>query len=161
MALFSGIELCAGVGMLGEGAMLKTCPSCKTEKPADAFYRRKSGGLASYCKPCKLECDRAKTAQQKAARAAKDKRYRAALRAEVLIAYGSKCDCCGEHRQEFLALDHRNGGGTKERRAAAANTSTGMYRIARNEGFPTRFRLLCHNCNCSLGWYGFCPHEKE
>lgn len=22
-------------------------------------------------------------------------------------------------------------------------------------------RVLCHNCNCAHGFYGYCPHEKE
>lgn len=160
MALHS-IELCAGVGMLGERLQMKKCNACGLSKPADAFYPRGPAGLAPYCKPCWNERNRAITPEQRAIRAAKDGRYRKALRAEVLLAYGGKCDCCGEHRPEFLALDHRDGGGTKERKASAANTSTGMYRIARDEGFPIRFRLLCHNCNCARGWYGVCPHETE
>ena len=29
-------------------------------------------------------------------------------------------------------------------------------------GFPKdKYRLLCHNCNQSMGWYGYCPHQKE
>ena len=23
------------------------------------------------------------------------------------------------------------------------------------------FQVLCHNCNMSKGFYGYCPHEKE
>lgn len=158
----SSIELCAGVGMLGEGVPMRVCAHCKVAKPDDEFYRRTpAGGRISYCKPCVTIRSRAQSDEQRARRAAKDKRYRAALRLEVLAAYGGKCDCCGEAHPEFLALDHREGGGTKERRASAGNTSTGMYRIARDEGFPARFRLLCHNCNCARGWYGVCPHETE
>jgi hypothetical protein len=29
------------------------------------------------------------------------------------------------------------------------------------ENFPPEYRVLCHNCNQSHGWYGYCPHEKE
>jgi hypothetical protein len=30
--------------------------------------------------------------------------------------YGSKCNCRGEDRDEFLAIDHINGGGNQERK---------------------------------------------
>jgi formylmethanofuran dehydrogenase subunit E len=33
----------------------------------------------------------------------------------VINAYGGKCNCCGEDKYEFLAIDHVNGGGKKER----------------------------------------------
>ncbi len=29
-----------------------------------------------------------------------------------------------------------------------------------DEGYPTGFRVLCHNCNCALAYYGSCPHER-
>ena len=25
--------------------------------------------------------------------------------------------------------------------------------------FPDSVRVLCHNCNQALGFYGFCPHD--
>ena len=80
------------------------------------------------------------------------------LREQAFAGYGGKCECCGESRFEFLAIDHVNGGGRKERETL----STGQ--IARkviNEGFPPEYRVLCHNCNQSIGWYGYCPHQEE
>ena len=100
--------------------------------------------------------------EQVAARNARNVTYRSKIRADVLNAYGGKCECCGESHPEFLALDHINGGGGKERRTVAGNTSGGVYRLARNAGYPKdKYRLLCHNCNCAIGWYGYCPHQKE
>ena len=32
---------------------MKTCRMCGEDKPSEAFYRNTSGGLYSYCKPCK------------------------------------------------------------------------------------------------------------
>jgi hypothetical protein len=78
------------------------------------------------------------------------------LRQEALAGYGGRCECCKEDTFEFLALDHVNGGGRKEREIM----STGQ--IARkviNEGFPSTYRVLCHNCNQAKGWYGLCPHQ--
>ncbi len=79
------------------------------------------------------------------------------LREEAMSGYGGKCECCGEDRYEFLAIDHVNGGGRKEREKLST------YQIARkivNNNFPKEYRVLCHNCNQSIGWYGYCPHKK-
>lgn len=79
------------------------------------------------------------------------------LRTQVLVGYGHKCVCCGESTREFLAIDHTYGDGFLERRTKSG-TSGSFYKKIIAEGFPTRYRLLCHNCNASLGRYGYCPH---
>ena len=79
------------------------------------------------------------------------------VREEAFVGYGGKCQCCGEDKFEFLAIDHVNGGGRKERETMST------YQIARkviNLNFPPEYRVLCHNCNQSIGWYGYCPHQK-
>src|ERR1022692_2684334 len=77
----------------------------------------------------------------------------------ALNAYGKNCQCCGEQRLEFLSIDHVNGGG----RAHRAKTGSGkaFYRKLRTIGFPQDppLRVLCHNCNQSLGNLGYCPHN--
>ena len=88
------------------------------------------------------------------------------LRARMLEMYGHACECCGESRKEFLALDHRNNDGAAHRKEIRSRTSDSptshVYRQAVMLGFPNnKFRLLCHNCNMARGFYGFCPHEKE
>lgn len=78
-------------------------------------------------------------------------------RNRIIEAYGGGCACCGEERYEFLAIDHVNGGGAKERKRMSS------YQVMANvirEGFPDKYRILCHNCNFSRGIYGYCPHEK-
>lgn len=102
-------------------------------------------------------CWKAATAPQQAAHKVS---YRAFHRDKVLAAYGSACECCGESRREFLAIDHVHGGGNKHVAALArAGTSLVMHVI--RQGFPPDFRLLCHNCNQARGAYGYCPHERE
>ena len=81
-----------------------------------------------------------------------------ALRKEAFKGYGGKCQCCGEDEFEFLAIDHVNGGGRKEREKLST------WQIARRiitKNFPPEYRVLCHNCNQSIGWYGYCPHWKR
>lgn len=85
--------------------------------------------------------------------------FRARVRAGVLEAYGGefpRCACCGEERTEFLAVDHINGGGVKHLKEINGN----LYLWLRKNNYPRGFRLLCHNCNFSLGAYGHCPHNN-
>jgi hypothetical protein len=70
---------------------------------------------------------------------------------------GAKCACCGERTFEFLSIDHINGGGNKHRKEAKLS-GKGIYRWLVKNGFPEGFRVLCHNCNFSIGAYGYCPH---
>lgn len=86
-----------------------------------------------------------------------NKKYRLKLRKQVLDAYGHTCSCCGENRYEFLAIDHITGGGSEYRRQVR-NPNKFLADIIR-DGFPSEFRLLCHNCNTSQGYFGYCPHE--
>jgi len=79
------------------------------------------------------------------------------LRKAVIDGYGGKCDCCGEKQIEFLAIDHVNGGGQKERKTKSIGQI--MKKIIR-EDFPEEYRVLCHNCNSSIGFYGYCPHKR-
>jgi hypothetical protein len=78
-------------------------------------------------------------------------------RVEVLMSYGGKCSCCGEGRIEFLAIDHINGGGNAER--SKYRGSSWYFYLKKNH--PEHVRILCHNCNMSVGLYGYCPHSKE
>lgn len=64
------------------------------------------------------------------------------------------CSCCGESHYEFMAIDHVNGGGAKHRKKVGP---TDRWIIKHR--FPRGFRILCHNCNASIGYYGYCPHQ--
>lgn len=81
------------------------------------------------------------------------------LRLEVLQAYCESelvCSCCGETHVEFLGIDHINGGGRQHRK----ETGSHFYGWLKQNNYPDGFRVLCNNCNLSIGLYGYCPHQK-
>ncbi|KKN84458.1 hypothetical protein LCGC14_0289200 [marine sediment metagenome] len=78
----------------------------------------------------------------------------------VLAAYGGEeCVCCGEYRLELLSIDHERRDGAEHKRQIGHN----LYWWLEKEGYPQDLglRVLCFNCNCSLGYNGYCPHEIE
>lgn len=92
----------------------------------------------------------------------RQKRFKV-IRLKVLKYYGGnppKCACCGESHIEFLDIDHVSGGGTEHRRKIQKFGIYFYYWLIKNN-FPSGYRVLCSNCNSSIGRYGYCPHEKE
>lgn len=94
------------------------------------------------------------------------KQQRAQLRLDALKHYSNgalKCDCCPESHIEFLCLDHINGGGTEHRRqlGGGMKNGSGIFQWVKKHNYPEGLRVLCHCCNMSLAFYGYCPHEKE
>ncbi len=90
--------------------------------------------------------------------------YNRKLREELIAAYGGCCECCGEDHFEFLTLDHTNGNGAEEKRKLFGNARSGthFFQYLKKHGYPKDgYRLLCFNCNCARGFYGFCPHNPE
>lgn len=118
-------------------------------------------GLLSYCRSCTNEKARAWRANNKEKVSQKNKAYRARLKKDVLDAYGGACSCCGETTPEFLAIDHIGGGGNAERQRLNINSGWQMALHVRKRGFPDSYRILCHNCNQAIGWYGRCPHADS
>lgn len=89
-------------------------------------------------------------------------KYGKKLRLDCLVAYGGaepKCACCGERHLAFLAIDHIGGGGNKHRKENNIGSGKGFYCWLRRNNFPQGFRVLCHNCNMAIGFYGSCPHQ--
>lgn len=86
--------------------------------------------------------------------------FRQTRRYRVLSHYSGgvpKCSCCGEDKLEFLAIDHQEGSGNEHRRQMGR--STRLFDWLHANGLPGGFRVLCHNCNCAIGFYGYCPHQ--
>ena len=85
------------------------------------------------------------------------KEYHQKERQLVLEQYGGtppRCACCGETEIMFLTLDHINGYKYPE----FARSGHHLYRNLRLNGYPDGYRVLCYNCNCSIGNFGYCPH---
>lgn len=87
--------------------------------------------------------------------------YRRRIRDEVFSAYAvnHSCACCRKSGTGILCLDHVNGGGNEERRAIGSNGGGhATYLWLKKRGFPSGYRVLCHNCNFAFGAHGQCPH---
>ena len=147
------------------GAPMRKCSKCRREMTVDDF-----GNAKYWCRRCRTagtkdwwarnrdavnEQCRARYARQTVPSST---RYRRALRADVLRAYGSACACCGEARTEFLCVDHVGGGGTKQRRESGRSS---IYAKLRRTGYPLGYRILCWNCNSSMGLYGYSPANRD
>jgi transcriptional regulator with XRE-family HTH domain len=150
-----------------DGQTLKWCSECKIYKPANEknFVPHKRGyaGFYSTCRDCKHAKDAARFARVKEADALRGKLWRAELRREVISYYSAgtySCSCCGESHIEFLVIDHIDGAGNNHRRSIN-RSGLGFYRWLRANGYPSVFRVLCHNCNAAFGLYGTCPHQAE
>lgn len=91
-------------------------------------------------------------------------RYRAKEKQNFVNAYGGCCVCCGESNVSFLCADHVNNDGAEHRRSLNtdgmnAGGGLAMYRLARKQGYPPRFQVLCFNCNMGKQHNkGVCPH---
>lgn len=79
--------------------------------------------------------------------------YIADLRTKSVLA----CECCGEIKIEFLSFDHINGGGRRDMRSSL--TRQNFYNSILRGERDSILRVLCYNCNCSLGHNGYCPHD--
>lgn len=154
---------------------MKFCKKCSTERPESDFHRDKSkrDGRQTVCKPCvskrqkddrianpdKVERSKAYMRQWNIdnghLRKEKDREHRR----DAISRYGGKCQCCGVAEYEFLTFDHVGGWGATHR--ATTKYAWSIVKWLRREGFPQdgTIQLLCWNCNCARGVYGFCPHE--
>lgn len=142
----------------------KKCPTCK---------KRKANPRSGYCDPCSSEYsksyyqkNRKRLLALEAVRRKKNpeqqrlkSRNTSRLAKRMAIdAYGGKCQCCGEDKIEFLSIDHVFGKG-RQHRLSVCSPGTQFYFWLRRQKYPKKeFRVLCCNCNQSLGLYGYCPH---
>jgi len=120
----------------------------------------------------KLNQDRVKASRkhykESGKKAETNREWRKKTRLKVLTHYGGnppKCECCGETHIEFLTIDHINNDGAEHRKKLGITQNSGhgskLYRWIIRNNFPDGFQVLCWNCNCAKGHYGYCPHQKD
>ena len=118
--------------------------------PRRKYYRKRSDHFNAYQKAWANE-------NREKVRKWSHERHRR-NRILALSNHGGKCTCCDISTYEFLAIDHINGGGTKERKTKYPNSQSFYADLAAHPQ-PEKYRVLCHNCNSALGYYGYCPHQ--
>jgi hypothetical protein len=128
------------------GEQIKKCWHCQKIKIFSKFgaYKRSKSGKASICKECSSK------------RSTESNRKRRYLIIEHYTNGLMSCACCEESNLEFLSIDHINGNGANHRKEIGVRLEQWLWKM----GFPEGFRILCHNCNQSLGAYGYCPHNQ-
>ena len=124
-------------------------------------------GLKKYCNECSQQVRRERQKEwmreYRKLHPEKKNEWARSMKIKVLRHYSQSeepfCECCGENNIEFLTIDHVNGGGTQHRRQLRENGMT-IYRWLIKNNFPPGYRVLCMNCNTSIGFYGYCPHKQ-
>ena len=157
---------------------MKTCRKCSKSLALDQFYLSRGKPMAA-CKGCHKKMTRSWALKnpQKMAEISKKwdssnrpKRnatavlYRIKIRREIISHYSdgmNVCSCCGEDHFEFLCIDHIDGGGNRHRRESKITSGHQMIAWLKRNNLPSGFRVLCHNCNASIGFWGYCPHQPN
>lgn len=146
---------------------LLKCSKCKQEKPVSEFHVCKiwKRGYAYKCKECVREHKnkpdvRARTYEREKGyrEAGINKLARRNRRIDTIKKLGGKCECCGEERLEFLAIDHIDG---LVKRTRNESGDALVLKVKKSNFSKEQYRVLCHNCNSSIGFYGYCPHKTK
>ena len=134
----------------------KRCARCKRNRGIKNFqsFPRNRSGLASYCRDCMRDAWNEWNVAHPGVKRERSKVSVAKAKMEAFTAYGAKCACCGEVEPMFLTIDHVNNDGGGRKRSGS------IYFVARREGFPSRYQVLCYNCNLGKARNGGkCPHQ--
>ncbi len=155
---------------------MKRCTKCGKRKLKSRFSRanRSKDGLRFWCKSCDIKFGKKWYTENRERKREAGKRYWGqhkdrlnkiqrelyrTLRLDLIKAYGNKCSCCGEHRKEFLTLEHIRGDGAKHRRKMS---NYSIFVQIKREKYPKdKYTILCSNCNFALAYSGYCPHKGE
>lgn len=96
----------------------------------------------------------------------RNRRRYADRRDKVLVLLGNKCACCGKKQKEFLTIDHKNNDGAAHRRSLSKSRGGATWRMfmwALHQPVALvkkTLQILCWDCNCSRGVYGYCPCQQ-
>lgn len=146
----------------------KICCVCKKEKPVSEFHKDKHtpDGYRYSCKACFMEryysTEKSRESMRKwrAENPLKRLLGRRRKRIDTIQKLGGKCECCGESRLEFLAVDHITPIHRHKINERSNHSGDDLINQVIASGYSKeKFRVLCHNCNSAIGWYGYCPHK--
>jgi hypothetical protein len=113
------------------------------------------------CKRCRKIRDKKRYENRRELIRSKQRMYDLSVKIKIIMAYGGKCECCGENNIEFLTIDHIHNNGAQDRKNNGNKLGGKLYRWLIKNNFPKdEYQLLCYNCNCSKGFFGYCPHKK-
>ena len=114
-------------------------------------------GCSNLAKPERSRCEHCATREARLALAPACKKRRAERRqevkADVMNAYGGKCQCCGETDMVFLTIDH-----VFRYTGEGPRSGNPLYLWLKSHKYPDGYRVLCQSCNFALGKFGYCPH---
>jgi len=103
-------------------------------------------------------CNTIKRSECKPSKNTADVRYRRKYRKLMLEKYSRgrvKCKCCGITDDRCLTFHHVNNDGASERKKMGSSNIASY--LSHNNIPLTEIDVLCQNCNCSLGFYGYLP----
>jgi hypothetical protein len=131
----------------------KVCTKCGQEKPLKDFYSSKAGryGKRADCKQCQIAYQMKRVNLPLVIKYRNDynrnhpeyrDRHTWNIRMRVLKIVGECCVYCGESNPLVLTINHKDGGGKKERGGLDFYQSI-LTRSRRVDDLET----ACHNCN--------------
>lgn len=139
----------------------KVCIDCLTQLNEDNTNKYSFDHSKYLCKLCEKQRAQKKYECRKELIREQQRVYDLSVKLKVIEAYGGKCTCCGEATLEFLTIDHINNDGAEDRRQNGKKSGGKLYRWLIKNGFPKEnYQVLCYNCNCAKGFFGYCPHNK-
>lgn len=118
---------------------VRACTACGGLKPLSDFHAR-----ATQCKPCRKGRMAAYYVEHRSRINGQNVRAFNAVRESVLTSLGARCASCGEAEPEFLSVDHLNNDRKSER---SSSSLTWKRDIASGRADPSRYQVLCRNCN--------------
>ena len=124
----------------------RICKDCAKKKGLEEFGKLKRGlqGRRWQCRDC-----------ERMARRLPANVLTRKWRMRVLSLLGNPCVSCGIADTRVLAIDHVNGGGSRDKRMGTGAHYQRML-VKEIQAGSTDYRLLCHNCN----WIAFLEREK-
>ena len=117
----------------------RLCTACGRCLHISSFHAR-----ATQCKQCRKLVSADYYVQNKARINSQTTQKNNEIRAAVLNLLGSSCAACGETEPDFLSVDHVHNDRKLER---SRNSITWKTDIVRGVSDPSRYQVLCRNCN--------------